>query len=103
RASASPSLDVLITLLTLGANGYKKYLSERKEIYSFLVEELKNLASAHGERLLHTPHNPISLGELAVLHFCRIYVSNLCISTFVCTNMCVCWVWHVSSLLQLCL
>ncbi|MEQ2168979.1 hypothetical protein GOODEAATRI_020298, partial [Goodea atripinnis] len=31
------------------------------EIYSFLVEELKNLASAHGERLLHTPHNPISL------------------------------------------
>ncbi|KAM4714889.1 O-phosphoseryl-tRNA(Sec) selenium transferase isoform 1-T2 [Anableps anableps] len=61
RASASPSLDVLITLLTLGANGYKKYLLERKEIYSFLAEELKNLASAHGERLLHTPHNPISL------------------------------------------
>ncbi|KAM4564900.1 O-phosphoseryl-tRNA(Sec) selenium transferase isoform 2-T5 [Fundulus diaphanus] len=61
RASASPSLDVLITLLTLGANGYKKYLSERKEIYSFLAEELKSLASAHGERLLHTPHNPISL------------------------------------------
>ncbi|XP_047460686.1 O-phosphoseryl-tRNA(Sec) selenium transferase isoform X2 [Mugil cephalus] len=30
RASASPSLDVLITLLTLGARGYKKYLSERK-------------------------------------------------------------------------
>uniref|UniRef100_A0A3P9MBA8 O-phosphoseryl-tRNA(Sec) selenium transferase n=1 Tax=Oryzias latipes TaxID=8090 RepID=A0A3P9MBA8_ORYLA len=61
RASASPSLDVLITLLTTGANGYKKYLSERKEIYSILAEELKSLASAHGERLLHTPHNPISL------------------------------------------
>ncbi|XP_024144205.1 O-phosphoseryl-tRNA(Sec) selenium transferase isoform X1 [Oryzias melastigma] len=61
RASASPSLDVLITLLTMGANGYKKYLSERKEIYSVLAEELKSLASAHGERLLHTPHNPISL------------------------------------------
>ncbi|XP_023822021.1 O-phosphoseryl-tRNA(Sec) selenium transferase [Oryzias latipes] len=61
RASASPSLDVLITLLTTGANGYKKYLSERKEIYSILAEELKRLASAHGERLLHTPHNPISL------------------------------------------
>ncbi|XP_032437958.1 O-phosphoseryl-tRNA(Sec) selenium transferase isoform X1 [Xiphophorus hellerii] len=61
RASASPSLDVLITLLTLGSNGYKRYLSERKEIYSFLAEELKSLASAHGERLLHTPHNPISL------------------------------------------
>lgn len=30
RASASPSLDVLITLLSLGASGYKKLLSERK-------------------------------------------------------------------------
>lgn len=30
RASASPSLDVLITLLGLGASGYKKLLSERK-------------------------------------------------------------------------
>lgn len=30
RASASPSLDVLITLLTLGAAGYRKLLSERK-------------------------------------------------------------------------
>ncbi|XP_034020534.1 O-phosphoseryl-tRNA(Sec) selenium transferase [Thalassophryne amazonica] len=61
RASASPSLDVLITILTLGTSGYKKLLSERKEIYSFLALELKNLASTHGERLLHTPHNPISL------------------------------------------
>ncbi|KAM9836702.1 O-phosphoseryl-tRNA(Sec) selenium transferase isoform 1-T1 [Aulostomus maculatus] len=61
RASASPSLDILITLLTLGVNGYKKLLSERKEIYAFLGQELKNLAAAHGERLLHTPHNPISL------------------------------------------
>uniref|UniRef100_A0A8C6V3B9 O-phosphoseryl-tRNA(Sec) selenium transferase n=1 Tax=Neogobius melanostomus TaxID=47308 RepID=A0A8C6V3B9_9GOBI len=58
RASASPSLDVLITLLTLGASGYKRLLSERKEIYSFLAQELKSLASAHGERLLHTPITP---------------------------------------------
>ncbi|XP_039677734.1 O-phosphoseryl-tRNA(Sec) selenium transferase isoform X2 [Perca fluviatilis] len=61
RASASPSLDVLITLLTLGASGYKKLLSDRKEMYLFLAQELKSLASAHRERLLHTPHNPISL------------------------------------------
>ncbi|XP_077598407.1 O-phosphoseryl-tRNA(Sec) selenium transferase isoform X2 [Stigmatopora nigra] len=60
RASASPSLDLFITLVTLGASGYKKLLSDRKEIYAFLGEELKKLASAHGERLLHTPHNPIS-------------------------------------------
>lgn len=61
RASASPSLDVLITLLTLGASGYKKLLSERKELYSHLAQELKALAERHEERLLHTPHNPISL------------------------------------------
>lgn len=30
-----------------------------------LAQELKALSSSHGERLLHTPHNPISLGELA--------------------------------------
>uniref|UniRef100_A0A8C2Q725 O-phosphoseryl-tRNA(Sec) selenium transferase n=1 Tax=Cyprinus carpio TaxID=7962 RepID=A0A8C2Q725_CYPCA len=57
RASASPSLDVLITLLTLGANGYKKLL----EMYGHLAQELSALAERHGERLLHTPHNPISL------------------------------------------
>ncbi|XP_051571385.1 O-phosphoseryl-tRNA(Sec) selenium transferase isoform X1 [Myxocyprinus asiaticus] len=61
RASASPSLDVLITLLSLGASGYKKLLSERKELYSHLAQEVKALAERHGERLLHTPHNPISL------------------------------------------
>ncbi|CAL8385207.1 unnamed protein product [Arctogadus glacialis] len=61
RASASPSLDVLITLLGLGAGGYKRLLAERKEMYSFLSQELGSLAAAHGERVLHTPHNPISL------------------------------------------
>ncbi|KAG5261436.1 hypothetical protein AALO_G00304500 [Alosa alosa] len=61
RASASPSLDVLITLLTLGASGYRKLLSERKEMYNHLAHELSTLAQQHGERLLHTPHNPISM------------------------------------------
>ncbi|XP_059379703.1 O-phosphoseryl-tRNA(Sec) selenium transferase-like isoform X1 [Carassius carassius] len=63
RASASPSLDVLITLLSLGANGYKKLLSERRELYGHLAQELSALAKRHGERLLHTPHKPISLGS----------------------------------------
>ncbi|XP_023688101.1 O-phosphoseryl-tRNA(Sec) selenium transferase isoform X1 [Paramormyrops kingsleyae] len=61
RASASPSLDVLITLLTLGANGYKKLLKERKEMYTHLAKEVRKLAEGHGERLLNTTHNPISL------------------------------------------
>ncbi|XP_035180656.1 O-phosphoseryl-tRNA(Sec) selenium transferase [Oxyura jamaicensis] len=61
RASASPSLDVLITLLSLGASGYKQLLKERKEMFSYLSSELKKLADTHNERLLDTPHNPISL------------------------------------------
>ncbi|XP_048448136.1 O-phosphoseryl-tRNA(Sec) selenium transferase [Rhincodon typus] len=61
RASASPSTDVLITLLSLGVNGYKHLLKERKEMFTYLSTELKKLAEAHGERLLETSHNPISL------------------------------------------
>ncbi|XP_047423587.1 O-phosphoseryl-tRNA(Sec) selenium transferase isoform X3 [Sciurus carolinensis] len=61
RASASPSLDVLITLLSLGSKGYKRLLKERKEMFSYLSSELKKLSEAYSERLLWTPHNPISL------------------------------------------
>ncbi|CAI9554199.1 unnamed protein product [Staurois parvus] len=61
RASASPSLDVLITLLSLGASGYKNLLTERKEMFTYLSSELKALAAKHNEHLLETPHNPISL------------------------------------------
>ncbi|XP_068134364.1 O-phosphoseryl-tRNA(Sec) selenium transferase [Hyperolius riggenbachi] len=61
RASASPSLDVLITLLSLGASGYKNLLTERKEMFAYLSSELKELATKHGERLLETQHNPISM------------------------------------------
>uniref|UniRef100_A0A0F7Z8A7 O-phosphoseryl-tRNA(Sec) selenium transferase n=1 Tax=Crotalus adamanteus TaxID=8729 RepID=A0A0F7Z8A7_CROAD len=61
RASASPSLDVLITLLSLGAKGYRQLLRERKEMFSYLSTEVKKLAESYNERLLDTPHNPISL------------------------------------------
>ncbi|XP_032079959.1 O-phosphoseryl-tRNA(Sec) selenium transferase [Thamnophis elegans] len=61
RASASPSLDVLITLLSLGTKGYRKLLQERKEMFSYLSMEVKKLAESYNERLLDTPHNPISL------------------------------------------
>ncbi|KAM5193120.1 O-phosphoseryl-tRNA(Sec) selenium transferase [Mantella aurantiaca] len=61
RASASPSLDVLITLLSLGASGYKNLLTERKEMFTYLSSELKALAAKYNEHLLETPHNPISM------------------------------------------
>lgn len=61
RASASPSIDLFITLLSLGSKGYKNLLKERKELFKYLGEELGKVAEKHGERLLHTPHNPISM------------------------------------------
>eukprot|EP00053_Salpingoeca_punica_P000056 m.27107 g.27107 ORF g.27107 m.27107 type:complete len:516 (+) comp10035_c0_seq1:1396-2943(+) len=62
RASSSPALDVFITLLQLGINGYKKLMAERKRMYDYLKEKLTKFAEAHGERVLHTPNNPISIG-----------------------------------------
>ncbi|XP_067037810.1 O-phosphoseryl-tRNA(Sec) selenium transferase-like isoform X1 [Acropora muricata] len=61
RASATPSIDLFITLLTLGSQGYQRLLQQRKEVYSYLSEGLSRVATAHGERLLNTKGNPISL------------------------------------------
>lgn len=62
RANASTSMDVLITLLNLGMAVYKQLIAQRKEMYSYLKDELGKLASRHGERLLDTKGNPISMG-----------------------------------------
>lgn len=61
RASATPSIDVFITLLSLGWKGYHKLCTERKENYRCLLEALSQVASKHGEQVLHTPHNDISI------------------------------------------
>ncbi|CAL1529704.1 unnamed protein product [Lymnaea stagnalis] len=62
RASASPSLDIFITLLSLGSQGYKKLLKDRKEMFTYLSTSLSGCATKFGERLLQTKNNPISLG-----------------------------------------
>ncbi|XP_055338380.1 O-phosphoseryl-tRNA(Sec) selenium transferase-like isoform X2 [Paramacrobiotus metropolitanus] len=62
RASMSPSMDLFMTLSSMGISGYKKLLAERKEMFSYLKERLKTFAENFGERLLHTPNNQISLG-----------------------------------------
>ncbi|EEB13174.1 UGA suppressor tRNA-associated protein, putative [Pediculus humanus corporis] len=61
RASSSPAMDVFITLLSLGINGYKNLISQRKEMYNYLKEELGKVASKHGEKILDTKNNPISI------------------------------------------
>ena len=63
-------MDLFITLLSLGVSGYKQLLKERKELFTYLAEQLKRCAEKHGERLLHTPHNPISMGMYLII-YCR--------------------------------
>ena len=103
RGSGTPCLDVFITLLSLGWDGYRQLCTQRKvsscqflpgptlglplgfqggtrgckahmselwlldlsplqENYLYLKERLSEVCSRHGERVLDTPHNPISLG-----------------------------------------
>ncbi|XP_053679453.1 O-phosphoseryl-tRNA(Sec) selenium transferase [Anopheles nili] len=60
RASGSQSLDVLMTLLNLGVEGYKKLTVERKQTHQLLLDGLAKLAESHGERILPC-RNPISI------------------------------------------
>lgn len=63
RASITPSVDVLITLLQMGSVGYKKLTDERKENFKRLKEEMGRVAEKYGERILDVKNNPISIGE----------------------------------------
>jgi O-phospho-L-seryl-tRNASec:L-selenocysteinyl-tRNA synthase len=61
RASASPLIDLLATLLHWGAAGWEAELAAREALYGRLKEGLGRVAAALGERVLETPGNPISL------------------------------------------
>ena len=54
RASVAPILDLFITLLHLGADGWTRMLAEREALVPSFRERLAALAKAHGERLLDT-------------------------------------------------
>ena len=47
------------------------YIVLLQEVYSYLSEGLSKVASAHGERLLSTKGNPISLGKEHSLTTCN--------------------------------
>lgn len=57
----SPLLDLLITLLHWGAAGWRDALARREALYGHACAALQNFAAAHGERVLETTGNPISL------------------------------------------
>lgn len=61
RASLSPLADVLLTLLHMGADGWVAALAQREACFALLRDRLARLAELHGERLLATPHNPVSV------------------------------------------
>lgn len=65
RASASQSVDLLITLLSMGVDGYKNLIKERKDCFVYLKDELHKIAMKYDEHVLHTPNNPISIGKMS--------------------------------------
>ena len=62
RGSSTPSLDLLVTLLTLGVSGYTKLLQERKCNLEYLKSQLSSVTQRFGERVLITKENTISIG-----------------------------------------
>lgn len=62
RASASSYIDLFITLLSMGLNGYKNLLEERNRLVVTFQKGLESVARKHKERLLVCPRNSISFG-----------------------------------------
>mmetsp|Transcript_12871 Transcript_12871/g.27425 ORF Transcript_12871/g.27425 Transcript_12871/m.27425 type:complete len:511 (+) Transcript_12871:336-1868(+) len=61
RASMSPVLDLFCTLLHLGADGWGALIGHRRQMLPDFKRRLTAVAERHGERLLLTPHNSISM------------------------------------------
>jgi O-phospho-L-seryl-tRNASec:L-selenocysteinyl-tRNA synthase len=76
RGSSSQSLDVFMTLLSLGKNGYMQLVQERKEMFIYLRQKLRNLSTRHSEKILITKRNPISIA-LTLENFDRDKVSMI--------------------------
>lgn len=62
RASSSPIVDLFITLLSMGLNGYVGMLNDRNKAVENFSKRLAEVAETHGERLLQCPCNTISFG-----------------------------------------
>lgn len=62
RASMSPILDLFITLLSMGEDGLLSLWKERQRLFVLMKEKLTAFCASHGERLLISPNNSISIG-----------------------------------------
>lgn len=61
RASAAAHIDLTMTLLYLGKQGWRRALARREALFQYMRDQLKKAAEEHGERLLITPSNPVSM------------------------------------------
>ncbi|XP_067635619.1 O-phosphoseryl-tRNA(Sec) selenium transferase isoform X3 [Eurosta solidaginis] len=61
RASSTQTLDVFMTLLSLGRMGYMRLVKERKENFEYLLARLHGFAKIHSEQVIESKCNPISL------------------------------------------
>merc|ERR1711865_1304091 len=62
RASGSPTLDLFITMLSMGSNGYTSMLMKRKQLRTEFQTKFEQIAHKWNERLLICPKNTISFG-----------------------------------------
>jgi O-phospho-L-seryl-tRNASec:L-selenocysteinyl-tRNA synthase len=62
RASSSPIVDLFITLLSMGMNGYEGLLKTRQDMLQTFPTRLGEVAAKYGERVLSCPTNTISFG-----------------------------------------
>lgn len=61
RASITPVVDVLVTLLEMGTSGWEKLVIHRVEMFVYFKQELRKCCEGIGEKVLDTPDNPISI------------------------------------------
>jgi O-phospho-L-seryl-tRNASec:L-selenocysteinyl-tRNA synthase len=62
RASAAPIMDIFVTLLSMGEEGYKGLLDTRLKLLESFKARLADFATSHGEVVLTSPSNSISIG-----------------------------------------
>lgn len=62
RASVTPVMDLFITLLSMGVQGYTSLMSQRTDQMEYLRTRLGEVAATFNLQLLQTKNNPISMG-----------------------------------------
>jgi O-phospho-L-seryl-tRNASec:L-selenocysteinyl-tRNA synthase len=60
RANSSPIIDLFITLLSMGENGYRRLLEERKRVLPIFQTKLSEICEKYGFKLIPSPKNTIS-------------------------------------------